>query len=296
MDLRALRYFVELVKQKSFTRASEQLFVTQPTISKMIKSLEQELDLPLLHRQGRRFWLTDAGDVVFKNAQSILKQMDELAAQLDDLNELRKGQLKVGIPPMVGHLYAQLIRQYRQAYPDVELTILEYGGRKIEHAVLDGEIDIAITMISEYIQEHLNTLPFTSYPLLAVLPDEPRWQQKSKVCWADLAAEPFYLYTKEFTLSEVIQQACQKAGFKPQVLARSSQWDFLVALVKSGGVAFLPQPLFQQMDARGVIGRAIEPAIDWNLGVIWPADRYLSRAAQAWLQLCYPLQHRSSGN
>ena len=70
MDIKALRYFVELVNQQSFTRASEQLFVTQPTISKMIRSLEQEIEQPLLHREGRRFWLTDAGEVVYDHFNS----------------------------------------------------------------------------------------------------------------------------------------------------------------------------------------------------------------------------------
>ncbi|CAG9296275.1 LysR family transcriptional regulator [Celerinatantimonas diazotrophica] len=287
MDIKALRYFVELVKQKSFTKASQKLFVTQPTISKMIKNLEVELDLPLLHRDGRRFWLTDAGEVVFQKAQGILSQMDELVTELDDLNELRKGRLKVGIPPMIGHMYAGIIRQYRQLYPDVELVILEYGGRKVEQAVLDGELDVAITMLSEYIGNELATLEFNSYPVYAVLSDMPNWRRKSTVRWSELAEESFFVYTDEFTLSGSIRQACQKAGFTPQIAARSSQWDFLVALVKTGGVAFVPEPLCRRMDHNGLLIRPIEPTINWDLGVIWHAQRYLSKAAQAWIDLCY---------
>ncbi|AOY47788.1 LysR family regulatory protein CidR [Vibrio cholerae] len=81
MDIRALRYFVELVNQQSFTKASERLFVTQPTISKMIRNLEQELEQPLLHREGRRFWLTEAGEIVYQRAQQILTQMQQLDAE-----------------------------------------------------------------------------------------------------------------------------------------------------------------------------------------------------------------------
>ncbi|MCE7613970.1 LysR family transcriptional regulator, partial [Vibrio fluvialis] len=98
MDIKALRYFVELVNEQSFTRASEKLFVTQPTISKMIRSLEQEVGQPLLHREGRRFWLTDAGDIVFQRAQEILAHMSQLEAELVDLNELQRGHLRLGIP------------------------------------------------------------------------------------------------------------------------------------------------------------------------------------------------------
>lgn len=84
MDIRALRYFVELVNQQSFTKASERLFVTQPTISKMIRNLEQELEQPRLHREGRRFWLTEAGEIVYQRAQQILTQMQQLDAELTD--------------------------------------------------------------------------------------------------------------------------------------------------------------------------------------------------------------------
>ena len=82
MDIRALRYFVELVREKSFTRASEKLFVTQPTISKMIRNIEEELGQPLLNREGRRFTLTDSGQVLFNRAQTILAEMQQLEAEL----------------------------------------------------------------------------------------------------------------------------------------------------------------------------------------------------------------------
>ncbi len=138
MDIRALRYFVELVREQSFTRASEKLFVTQPTISKMIRNIEEELGLPLLNREGRRFTLTDSGQVLFQRAQTILAEMQQLEAELADLQSLQHGRLTLGIPPMVGHLYADLIRAYRTSYPKVELTLVEYGGRLIEQAVLEG--------------------------------------------------------------------------------------------------------------------------------------------------------------
>ncbi len=286
MDIRALRYFVTLIKEKSFTRASEQLFITQPTMSKMIKNLELDLGVPLLHRKGHRFWLTDAGEVLYKNALNILEQMDTLDAELADLNALEKGHLRVGIPPMVGHLYASLIRRYRQMYPNVELTILEYGGQKIEQAVVSGELDVAITMLSPYIDARLESHSFVNYPVMAVLPDEAHWRKQRLIRWEQIANEPFYLYTEDFTLSESIHHCCEQANFVPQVAARSSQWDFLVALVKSGGVAFLPQPLCKRIHHQGVLAKPMKPAIDWELGAIWHSQRYLSRATQAWLQLC----------
>lgn len=287
MDIKALRYFVELVDQQSFTRASEKLFVTQPTISKMIRNLEQSLNQPLIHREGRRFWLTDAGEIVYLRAQQILEVMGQLKAEIVDLNELKRGHLHLGIPPMVGHLYAGLIRRYKQLYPNVELTIVEYGGRKIEQALINGDVDVAITMLTPNNAYCLTNLPMDAYPIHAILPDNDRWQHKESISWTDLKDEPFYMYTEEFTLSDYIQHLCQQAGFNPQISARSSQWDFLVALVKSGiGTAFLPEPLCQRIHGEGILVKPIAPSIDWKLGVIWHSERYISKTTEAWINLC----------
>ena len=287
MDIRALRYFVELVREKSFTRASEKLFVTQPTISKMIRSMEEELGQPLLNREGHSFTLTDSGQVLFARGQLILAQMQQLEAELADLQSLQHGRLALGIPPMVGHVYADLIRAYRSRYPRVELSIVEYGGRRIEQAVLEGELDLAITMLPTKEEGVLSALELDCYPIQVVLPDLPRWRGGSEIRLAELQEEPFLLYTQAFTLSERLEQACQQAGFVPQVAARSSQWDFLTAMVRSGmGVAFLPEPICRRLTPDGLVLRPLLPELSWRLGVIWPAKRYLSRTAEAWLALC----------
>ena len=226
MDIRALRYFVELVREQSFTRASEKLFVTQPTISKMIRNIEEELGQSLLNREGRRFTLTDSGQVLFNRAQTILAEMQQLEAELADLQSLQFGRLALGIPPMVGHVYADLIRTYRSRYPKVELSIVEYGGRRIEQAVLAGELDLAITMLPTREGGALSALELDQYPIQVVLPDLPRWRACREIRLEDLRDEPFLLYTQAFTLSERLEQACQHAGFVPQVAARSSQWVF----------------------------------------------------------------------
>ncbi|MGY4003926.1 LysR family transcriptional regulator [Aeromonas sanarellii] len=287
MDIRALRYFVELVREQSFTRASEKLFVTQPTISKMIRNMEEELGQPLLSRMGRRFTLTDSGQVLFNRAQTILAEMQQLEAELADLQSLQHGRLALGIPPMVGHVYADLIRAYRSRYPNVELSIVEYGGRRIEQAVLEGELDLAITMLPTREGGALCALDLDSYPIRVVLPDLPRWRACREIRLEALRDEPFLLYTRAFTLSERLEQACEQAGFVPQVAARSSQWDFLTAMVRSGmGVAFLPEPICRRLTPDGLVQRPLVPELSWRLGVIWPSDRYLSRTAEAWLALC----------
>lgn len=288
MDIRALRYFVELVRQQSFTRASEQLFVTQPTISKMVRTLEEELGGPLLIREGRKLTLTDIGQVLYQRAQTILAELHQLESELDDLKRLQRGKLTLGIPPMVGHVVADLIHAYRQRWPAVELSIVEYGGRLIEQAVLQGEVDLAVTMLpAKAGDEALSSFELARYPMRVVLPDRPEWRGNAPLAMTALREQPLLLYTQSFTLSERLEQYCAAAGFAPQIAARSSQWDFLAAMVRSGmGVTFLPEPVCRRLTGDGLVIRPLEPDLVWQLGVIWPAERYLSLSAQAWLDLC----------
>lgn len=106
MDIRTLLLFCRGGSSASFTRAAEKLFVTQPTISKMLKNLEDELNCTLLLRDGRKLLLTDTGRVVFERGLAILAEFRQLEAELADINHLTKGLLRLGIPPMVGMMMA----------------------------------------------------------------------------------------------------------------------------------------------------------------------------------------------
>src|SRR5208283_6122035 len=99
MELRTLRAFVEVVRQGGFSQAAETIFATQSTVSKAVRRLEGELGVPLLNRIGHRSTLTAAGEVVYRQAVGMLAQRDSLIAELGDLRGLRKGTLRLGLPP-----------------------------------------------------------------------------------------------------------------------------------------------------------------------------------------------------
>ncbi|MEZ9702498.1 LysR family transcriptional regulator [Vibrio sp. 10N.261.46.E12] len=285
MTMKELQYFVTLIRSNSFTKASEQLYVTQPTISKALKSLENTYGQALIYRNGRDIALTDAGQIVFEYAQSILFQQQELEVRLNDLQQLKSGKITLGIPPMVGHLYTHLIQRFSQRYPDIEVSIVESGSRKLEAAVLEGEIDIAITMLSEP-NPKFNTWAIGNYPIFAVLPKTEQWQPIEKLDIADLQSLTFYLYSPEFILSEVITKMCLAHGFTPKIGVRSSQWDFLAAMVKSGlGVSFMPEPICNRLNPNDYCFIQVEQNIRWELAAIWSNEHYVSRASQAMLDV-----------
>jgi DNA-binding transcriptional LysR family regulator len=112
MDLRALRYFIETVRHNSFTLAAEALHVTQSTVSKMVRQLEDEIGQPLLIRDGRQLRLTDVGKVVFARGQDAVEGMRRLTREVADLTELSRGELTVGMPPMVNLLFPPVVKRF----------------------------------------------------------------------------------------------------------------------------------------------------------------------------------------
>ena len=287
MDIRTLRYFVEVVRQQSFTRAAQTLFVTQPTISKMLRNLEDELNCTLLIRDGRRLLLTDTGRVVYERGLAILTEFRQLESELSDINHLNKGILRLGIPPMVGMTMAGPISLYRQRYPSVELKISEFGGLTVQQAVLNGELDLAITALPVDEESSLVTLPLFSHPLCVLTPRSGAWLSRRHVEPEQLANEPLLIYNEDFSLSRQLMQLFSAHEIKPRIAVRSGQWDFLAAMVQAGvGVAILPEPVCEKLDKTTLMWLPLQSELRWQLGMIWREGVYLSQSAQAWIACC----------
>ena len=287
MDVRALRYFVEVVRQQSFTRAAEALFVTQPTISKMLRQLEEELGCTLLLREGRRLHLTDSGQVVYQRGQMILQEFKQLELEIGDINQLKTGELRLGVPPMVGMQIAGSVSAFRQRYPGITLKIVESGGLAVQEAVLSGSLDLALTALPIEAQLPLNTLTLMRHPLCVLVPRVAPWLDRASVSLAQVAQHPLLIFNEEFSLNRQLRQAFQRAGVTPQIAVRSGQWDFLAAMVQAGmGVAILPEPICQRLDRQSLLWLPLESELTWTLGLLWREGSYLARSAQAWIDCC----------
>ncbi len=287
MDVRALRYFIEVVRQQSFTRAAEQLYVTQPTISKMVRQLEAETGCALLRREGRTLQLTDSGLVVYQRGLAILQEFHQLEAQIGDINQLKTGELRLGIPPMTGMQIAGSISAFQRRYPGVRLHIAESGGLTAQQAVLNGTLDIALTALPVASEIPLNTLELMCHPLCVLVPRTACWQTRQQLTLTELAEHPLLILNEEFALNQQLMQAFRQQSLTPQIALRSAQWDFLAAMVQAGmGLAILPEPICQRLDAQRLAWLPLVSELQWRIGLIWREGSYLSRSAEAWIQCC----------
>ena len=287
MEFKQLRTFVEVARAGGFTPAAQTLHISQSAVSKQVAQLEHNLGMPLFDRLGSHVRLTAAGTVVLQRAEGMLRLQQELLSELDDLSQLTRGELRLGLPLLGSDaLFASLFAEYRRRYPNIQVQLLEGGSLVVEQAVLSGELELGGSLTPK--NPTFAYQPFCDEPLDALLPADHPLAEDGSVRLEQLSETPFLLYQRSFVLNDRLLQACQQLGFTPKEGGRSGQSDFLVALVAAGqGVVLLPSVVARGLVRPGVVRlKLIAPEdLRWDIAFIWREGAYLSRAAQAWLEL-----------
>ncbi|BDG07323.1 LysR family transcriptional regulator [Anaeromyxobacter paludicola] len=285
MDVRGLRAFVEVARRGGFTRAGAALHLTQPSVSKLVRGLEDELGVPLLLRERGRVVPTDAGRVVLERAQGILGALTGIEEELSELAGLRRGRVRVGLPPMVGGaFFPEIIADFRRRHPGVALELREEGARAVEALVRARELDAGVTLLPTD-ESAFEVLPLVQDRLRAVVHPGNPLARRRRLALADLAGQPLVLFRPDFALHDRILAACRGAGFTPEVVSESAQWDFIAALVAADlGVALLPGTICARLDPRRVRDLPLDgPEIAWNLALVWRRDPWIPPAVRAWI-------------
>jgi len=287
MDVHGLRVFVEVARQRGFTRASRTLHLTQPAVSKVVRSLEEDLGVPLLLRERRRVTLTDAGRIVLDRARGILDALRVMEEEVVELSALRRGRLRLGTPPIVGVAFLPpLLAEFHRLHPGISLELREEGSHQIEALVQSHDLDVGAVVLPTD-ERAFGTLPFVRDQLRAVLHPEHPLARRRSVSLRELAGTPFVLYRPEFALHGHILAACQRSGFTPEVVSESSHWDFIVAMVAANiGLALLPVTICRLLDRAQVRSvKLLDPVIPWDVALVWRRDRDLPPATRAFLEL-----------
>lgn len=286
MDLRSLRSFVMVVEQGGFTSASRLVGATQSTISKSVKQLEDELGIKLLERSRGGVVLTEAGALFHKSAIAMLDEKENLLRQLDDIRGLHKGTLRIGIPALFGSaLFAAVFIEFRKQYPMVIVQLSEYPSELLWEGLLDGKIDIGISLVPS--SHDLDYFPLYAEPLAVLLPRDHPLSRRASLKLLDVKEEGFILFPKGYALNDMIMSACERNSFVPREIARTTEIEFTLELIASGaGVGFLPRALLGRYSIDAVVPVTLdEPETSFSTAVVWRKDARLSSASNAWLRL-----------
>lgn len=269
MDIRQLRYFIEIARQKSFTQASARLRISQPALSKTVKNIEEEIGAEVFDRKNKSIALTDCGEVLLEAARKAVLQFDAITESLNDITTLKKGKLAVGIPSVIGTTYfAPIIARFKHAYPGIDLRIVEEGARTILTQVIESQINIGI-IIAPANPEEIDIVPVMKDKNVVVVNTSNPLARKRRVEFQDLAGEAFCIFNDKFMLHGQIIARCREAGFEPHISMTSSQWDLIMELVSlNQGITVLPRPIAAKGKYAHVKILPIVPAFPWEIILI----------------------------
>lgn len=286
MDFNQLETFISVSNHLSFTKASEELFITQSSVSKIIKSLEDELGSLLFYRTPE-IKLTDVGKELYKHSVDIMSLIDNIPTELDNLTDLKKGTIRIGIPPIIGSsFFPAIIGKFKAKYPGIEITLVEVGSKIIQEELNTGNLDVGIICSYPDQEESFEINKLLESPLVVGVHKDNPLADMDKLSFKDLEDEKFILFNKDFSLYDSIIDACGKNGFMPKIICNSSQKDFIMEMIAARmGVTCLPEITCQNINNPDIRFIPMEtPSIYLNLMIVWKKNRYLPYACKEWIR------------
>lgn len=281
MEIHQLRYFVAVAEARHFTRAARSLSLAQPSISKQIRKLEDELGAPLFQRGRDGVTLTRAGEALLAWARRILEGVDGARAEVRDLALLARGRLAVGATPSLSTvLLPPILGRFHAAHPGVEIRLVEAGSRDLVSQVERGECELAFVILPVP-QETMSAQALMREELVVAMTRTHPLARRRTIAIGDLRGVPLVMFRDGYDLRATTFAACQQAGFEPTLAVDGGEMDSVLRLAAAGlGVAVVPSIV---IDARGplVAVRLARPPLTRTIGLAHRRDWQLSRAAQA---------------
>ncbi|MEO0534621.1 MAG: LysR substrate-binding domain-containing protein [Cyanobacteria bacterium P01_A01_bin.123] len=282
MELRHLRYFIAVAEELHFGRAAQRLHIAQQPLSRQIRNLEDELATLLFHRTKRTVRLTEAGQAFLYEAQKTLAQAEHAIAIAQRIGRGEAGHLQVGFTgPILNSVLPMVVRQFKQRFPDIHLTLKRLQTNEQVKALLDGELHVGLLHPPIETPLLLQDVIYRE-PLIAALPDSHPLaiDAPHPISVKNLANEPFILFPRQVgpILYDAIISFCQQAGFSPNVIQEAFPQQTILGLVAGSLGVSLLHASSQHIRQQGVTVRPLleatpilESAIAWHSDVTHPA-------------------------
>ena len=241
MHLHQLKYFVSVVETGSVTKASERCFISQPSISQQLRKLEDSIGKKLFSRIKGKLILTDAGQVMYEQAQKILSDVEETKHRVSDLDDASGGAVSIGIlPTLAPFMLPGTLLALSAEYPEATVKVREEISEAIVAAARRGEVDILIE-VSPIQDGYLNIEPLFSDEFFVAVHENNPLARLDVVPIDALDGIPFILLEDIHCLARQIEQYCFNKQFIPKVLFQASQLSTVKQLIQSQyGVSILP--------------------------------------------------------
>lgn len=292
---RTITYVSAVAEERSFSKAAEKLYITQPSLSQHILNAEKEYGVQFFDRRSMPISLTYAGERFLAIAEQMELLDKQLIREMGDINGSVTGRIAVGVSPTRGAWFIpQLFAQFKKRYPSVELILLEESNVKLLEAVRSGKVDFAFTGYSE---EDLESVPIAERKiLLAVRQDDPHAKSadRAEICLADFADVPFVLLKKGRGIRRMADRLFERENLQPIIAYETGSYTMALGMAREGlGCTFVidhEMQLSNDMTAYRIAG-AEET---YQMHLVYREDTYLSRPFQYFIDLAARLDTRDT--
>jgi DNA-binding transcriptional LysR family regulator len=245
MHFQQLTYFVAVAEARHFTRAAEEVHVSQPSLSQQIRALEDELGAELFSRARGNIALTDAGEALLPLARRILADADTARQEVQELVQLRRGRIRLGATPSVcTGLLPDVLRAFHDLHPGIQLLLEEGGSHDLVRQLARGALDLALVVLPlPAASPALTTVELLHEDLVVVSsPSRHAPGRQGSVRIADLRGEPLVMFGHGYDLRELTVAACHAEGFEPAFTVEGGEMDSVLGFVRAGlGIAVVPR-------------------------------------------------------
>lgn len=241
MQIHQLTYFVAVARTRHFTRAAELTGVSQPTLSKQIRVLENSMGTPLFARDRGAIELTSAGEALLPHAQRILIDVQSAQRAVHEVANLRRGRVRLGATPsMCDGLLPEALTRFHETYPAIDLEVQEAGSRVLTRELAQGRLDVALLIVPLHSDEpDIETTPVLRERLVLASPVASDLPDRMDV--SGLRDLPLVMFREGYDLRDVTLRACARAGFEPRLAVEGGEMSAVLRFVEAGlGHAVVP--------------------------------------------------------
>ncbi len=280
LEFHQLDSFIAVARAKNFTRAAEEMGISQSALSRTVQRLEEQIGQPLFERKPREVALTDLGVWFLGRAERIMKQVEDTFSEMTDFGE--KGRMRLGVIPTIAPFFLpEVLRAIAEIQPNLSILVQEDTTENLIKCCSHGDIDLAILALP-VIAKYLEIEPLFSEELHLVLPHQHPLESKAEIELGDVEPFPFIMLNEAHCLSENIASFCRQQSVQPISIERTSQLATVQELVSLGhGVSIVPE-MARKLDVsdRRVYRSFAEPKPTRTIAMVWNPHRFVSRWAK----------------
>jgi DNA-binding transcriptional LysR family regulator len=288
MDVRDLQIFLSVAKHLNYTRAAEEVNLSQPSVSVRMRLLERDLGSKLFEQLGKKVALTEAGQLLIPYATRVIAILEDVRHAVGELNGLARGSLRIGASTTPGmYLVPQTIAHFKQRYPRVAVHLAVRDTRQIEEGVIQNEFDFGFVG-GHLAGDEVDVIPWLTDQIVLVTAPKHRLAQKNLVKPQELQKEDFIIREPGSATRAAILTHLQKRDVEMNTIMEMENPESVKKAVQSGlGIAFISKFAVEtELKAKTLVNVHVRGlVIQRELKIVFRKDKHLSRAAQAFIEI-----------